>query len=107
VYLLTNFNKGNILKTVFKEVHIMRFEYNNKGVCSKKTIVELDEDNIIKSVEIIGGCDGNRKGIMSLLKGVKAEEAIQRMEGITCGFKSTSCPDQVAKALKAAVEENN
>jgi uncharacterized protein (TIGR03905 family) len=81
----------------------MRFEYDNKGVCSKKTIVELSDDNIIENVEVIGGCDGNLKGIMSLLKGTKAEDAIARMEGIPCGFKSTSCPDQIAQALKAAI----
>lgn len=84
----------------------MRFEYGNKGVCSKKTILELSDDNVIRSVEIIGGCDGNRQGIMALLKGQKADEAIKRLEGIKCGFKNTSCPDQVAQALKAAVNAN-
>ncbi len=81
----------------------MYFEYDNKGVCSKKTIVELDENNIIESINVIGGCDGNLKGITALLKGVKAEEAIKRLEGLSCGFKSTSCPDQIACALKAAI----
>lgn len=85
----------------------MHFEYNNKGVCSKKTIIELDDDNTIESVQVIGGCDGNLRGIMSLLKGVKAEDAIERMEGIPCGFKSTSCPDQIAQALKAALAAKN
>lgn len=85
----------------------MHFEYNNKGVCSKKTIIELNDDNTIESVQVIGGCDGNLRGIMSLLKGVKAEDAIARMEGIPCGFKSTSCPDQIAQALKAALAAKN
>ncbi len=85
----------------------MHFEYNNKGVCSKKTIIELNDDNTIESVQVIGGCDGNLRGIMSLLKGVKAEDAIERMEGIPCGFKSTSCPDQIAQALKAALAAKN
>ena len=84
----------------------MHFEYNNKGVCSKKTILEISDDNVIQSVEIIGGCDGNRQGIMALLKGQRAEDAIKRLEGIKCGFKNTSCPDQVAQALRAAMEEN-
>ncbi len=84
----------------------MHFEYNNKGVCSKKTILEIGDDNTIESVEIVGGCDGNRQGIMALLKGQKAEDAISRLEGIKCGFKNTSCPDQVAQALKAAMEAN-
>ena len=83
----------------------MHFEYNNKGVCSKKTILELSDDNVIQSVEIIGGCDGNRQGIMALLKGQRADDAIKRLEGIKCGFKNTSCPDQVAQALRAAMEE--
>ncbi len=82
---------------------MMRFEYKNKGVCSMKTIVELNEDNTIESVEVVGGCDGNLKGITALLKGVRAEEAIKRIEGIRCGLKATSCPDQIAKALKEAL----
>ena len=81
----------------------MHFEYNNKGVCSKKTIVDLGENNIIENVEVIGGCDGNLKGIVALLKGTKAEDAIAKMEGLSCGFKNTSCPDQIAQALKAAI----
>ena len=68
-----------------------------------KTIVELNEDNTIESVEVVGGCDGNLKGITALLKGVRAEEAIKRIEGIRCGLKATSCPDQIAKALKEAL----
>lgn len=83
----------------------MHFEYNNKGVCSKKTIIDLTEDNVIENVEIIGGCDGNLKGITSLLTGTKAEDAIIKLEGIVCGFKNTSCPDQIAKALRAAMEQ--
>lgn len=85
----------------------MHFEYNNRGVCSKKTIIELNDDNTIESVQVIGGCDGNLRGIMSLLRGVKAEDAIERMEGIPCGFKPTSCPDQIAQALKAALAAKN
>ena len=81
-------------------------EYTNKGVCSRKTVVELDEENTILDVSIVGGCNGNLQGIASLLKGMKAEEAVKRIEGINCNGRGTSCPDQVAKALKKAIEEN-
>ena len=76
------------------------FEYTPKGVCSRKMIFDLDGD-IIRSVEVIGGCNGNLKGISSLLKGQNVNEIVSRLEGITCGPKSTSCPDQIAQALKA------
>ena len=76
------------------------FEYTPKGVCSRQMIFDLDGD-IIRSVEVIGGCNGNLKGISSLLKGQNVNEIISRLEGITCGPKSTSCPDQIAQALKA------
>lgn len=67
------------------------------------TKVELNDDHTIASVEVMGGCDGNLKGVGSLLKGMRAEEAITRMEGIRCGRKATSCPDQIAKALAEAL----
>lgn len=67
------------------------------------TKVELNNDHTIASVEVMGGCDGNLKGVGSLLKGMRAEEAITRMEGIRCGRKATSCPDQIAKALAEAL----
>ena len=76
--------------------------YKTKGVCSQAIELELDGD-IIKSVRFIGGCDGNTKGVAKLVEGMKAQDAIARLEGITCGFKPTSCPDQLAKALKTAL----
>lgn len=79
-------------------------DYKTSGVCAQKIHLELDGD-IIKEVEFVGGCSGNTKGIASLVRGMKAEDAIERMEGITCGFKPTSCPDQLAKALKIALEK--
>lgn len=79
-------------------------DYKTSGVCAQKIHLELDGD-IIKEVEFIGGCNGNTKGIASLVRGMKAEDAIERMEGITCGFKPTSCPDQLAQALKIALEK--
>lgn len=79
-------------------------DYKTSGVCAQQIHLELDGD-VIKEVEFIGGCNGNTKGIASLVRGMKAEDAIERMEGITCGFKPTSCPDQLAKALKIALEK--
>ena len=81
------------------------FEFPNVGTCSKLTKIVLNEDHTIESVEVVGGCNGNLKGISRLLKGMKAEDAISRMEGTTCGRKPTSCPDQIAQALKGALAE--
>lgn len=78
--------------------------YRPQGVCSQLINVELDDD-VIKSVEFVGGCAGNTMGISQLVKGMNVDEAIRRMEGITCGFKPTSCPDQLAKALRLAKEQ--
>lgn len=79
-------------------------DYKPHGVCSQLIKLELDND-IIKHVEFIGGCNGNLKGIASLVTGMKAQDAIERMEGITCGNKPTSCPDQLAHALKQALAQ--
>ena len=78
--------------------------YKTQGTCSQAIQLELDGD-VIKSVEFVGGCAGNPQGVASLVQGMKAEEAIARLEGIRCGFKPTSCPDQLAKALKLALAE--
>ena len=78
----------------------MEFTYKPKGVCSK--LMELDiEDGKIQSLKVTGGCSGNLQGIARLVAGMDIDEAISRMEGIRCGYKSTSCPDQLAQALKA------
>jgi uncharacterized protein (TIGR03905 family) len=69
------------------------------------TKIELNEDHTIESIEVVGGCNGNLKGICSLLKGAKAEDVIARMEGITCGPRPTSCPDQIAQNLRKALAE--
>ena len=84
----------------------MTYEYNTSRTCSKKIILELSEDNVIESVKFIGGCHGNLQGISSLVKGMKADEVIARLEGIKCGFKTTSCPDQLSKAVKQAMAKN-
>jgi len=73
--------------------------YFTHGVCSRAINVELD-GNIIKTVEFVGGCNGNTKGISALIKGMDIDEAISRLDGITCGRRPTSCPDQLAQALK-------
>ena len=81
------------------------FSYPNKGTCSKETHIVLNDDHTIESIEVIGGCNGNLKGISRLLKGMKAEDAIERMRGIRCGFKNTSCPDQLSIALAEALAQ--
>ena len=75
--------------------------YLPKGVCSKHMEIDL-EGNVIKAVRVQGGCNGNLKGICALLVGMTKEEAISRLDGICCGPRSTSCPDQLAQALKQA-----
>ena len=85
----------------------MTYTYNNKGTCSVRTVVELNDDHTIKSVQVLGGCDGNLKGIAKLLPGMKAEDVIARLDGTLCGFRNTSCPDQIAQNLKKALEEMN
>ena len=77
----------------------MKITYRPRGVCSRLMEIEVEDDRIA-SVNVVGGCDGNLKGIASLLRGMPVDEAIRRMEGIRCGGKATSCPDQLAIALK-------
>ncbi|MGN0384423.1 MAG: TIGR03905 family TSCPD domain-containing protein [Lachnospiraceae bacterium] len=74
--------------------------YQTSGTCSSAIDIEV-EDGIIKSVSFTGGCNGNLKGICSLVTGMKVEDVIEKLQGIRCGFKSTSCPDQLARALKS------
>lgn len=76
--------------------------YTPSGVCSRGIDFEL-EDGIVKNVHFTGGCSGNTQGIAALIQGMPAEEAIRRLKGLRCGFKPTSCPDQLAKALEAAL----
>ena len=77
----------------------MYLEFKPSGVCSRQINIEI-EDGIVKDVKFIGGCDGNTKGISSLVKGMKSKDVIKRLEGIKCGRKNTSCPAQLALALK-------
>lgn len=80
----------------------MTITYRPKGVCSRLMRVEV-EDGIIRQVEVQGGCSGNLQGISRLLVGMPVQQAIERMEGVRCGGKPTSCPDQLAKALRRAL----
>lgn len=80
----------------------MKYTYTTHGVCSRQIEVELDGDTI-KSVKFLGGCSGNTQGVAALVVGMNAEEAIERLEGIRCGARPTSCPDQLANALKEAL----
>ena len=77
----------------------MFFNYQPKGVCARQMTFEV-EDGIVKSLQVQGGCHGNLQGISKLVVGMKVEDVIARLEGIRCGFKPTSCPDQLAQALK-------
>ncbi len=77
----------------------MKYTYKTKGVCSSTITFEIEND-VVQSVQFMGGCNGNLKGISSLVVGMKIDDVIERLEGIRCGFKSTSCPDQLASALK-------
>ncbi len=81
----------------------MTYEYSPRGVCSQKMIFDV-EDNIVKNLRVLGGCNGNLQGISRLVEGLPVDEVIKRLEGIRCGMKSTSCPDQLAQALKAMKE---
>lgn len=85
----------------------MTVTYTPRGICARQITVSA-ENGIITDAEIIGGCDGNHKGIISLIKGMRVVDAIERMQGIRCGSKETSCPDQLAKALQKLLdtEEN-
>ena len=79
----------------------MQFEYKTKGTCSQRILFEVEEGKV-KNVQFLGGCNGNLKGIAALVEGMDVNDVISRVEGIKCGMKSTSCPDQLATALKEA-----
>lgn len=83
----------------------MEFAYKTNGVCARTIRIDVDGDTIDK-VAFEGGCNGNTKGVASLVKGMKIDDVIEKLEGIKCGFKGTSCPDQLAKALKEYKENN-
>lgn len=78
----------------------MKFTYKTNGVCSRSIDIEI-EDNIVKNVSFVGGCNGNLKGIGALVNGMKIDDVIDKLENIKCGLKNTSCPAQLAEALKS------
>ena len=82
----------------------MKFNYRTQGTCSRNISFDL-EDGVVTNIRFEGGCNGNLKGISALAEGKKAEEVIETLSGIRCGFKSTSCPDQLAKALSEALNK--
>ncbi len=85
----------------------MEYIYETHGVCSTEMIFDIDEaTHIVNDLKVINGCNGNLKGISSLVKGMKIEDIISKLSGITCGFRSTSCPDQIAQALKEYLANN-
>ena len=82
----------------------MQYEYKTKGTCSQRIIFDID-DGIVRNVQFIGGCNGNLQGISKLVEGMDAEKVIEKIQGIRCGMKPTSCPDQLATALREALQK--
>ena len=80
----------------------MTIDYKTKGTCSSRMLIEV-EDGVVKSLQVTGGCNGNLQGLSKLVAGMKVEDVISRLEGIRRGFKPTSCPDQLAQALKQSI----
>lgn len=83
----------------------MTYTFRPRGVCSQEMRVEVDEQGVIQNMQVYGGCSGNLQGISVLVKGMPAREAIERLKGIRCGFKNTSCPDQFARNLESALNQ--
>lgn len=81
-----------------------RIEYKTRGTCARAVNVEI-EDGIITDCSFVGGCAGNTAGVATLVKGMRAEEAVARLKGIRCGFKPTSCPDQLARAIEEVLAD--
>ena len=81
----------------------MKYTYRTKGTCSRSITFDI-EDGVVRNVQFEGGCNGNLKGIGAIVDGMKVEDVIDKLSGIRCGFKSTSCPDQLSKALEEALE---
>lgn len=82
----------------------MKYTYKTSGTCSRAIDIETDDAGVITKVRFQGGCNGNTQGVAKLVEGMKAADVIERLEGIRCGFRGTSCPDQLAKALRQMTE---
>ena len=83
----------------------MTYSFRPSGVCSQEMRVELDDQGIIRDLKVVGGCSGNLQGISALVRDMPAQEAIARLRGIRCGFKPTSCPDQLAQGLEKSLQQ--
>ncbi len=83
----------------------MKYTYYTQGTCSSQIDFDIDEQGILRDVQFYGGCHGNLQGISTLVRGMKAEEIIGKLQGIRCGYKNTSCPDQLATALREAMNK--
>ena len=83
----------------------MTYSFRPMGVCSQEMRVELDDQGVIQELQVLGGCSGNLQGISALVRGMSAREAVDRLRGIRCGFKNTSCPDQLAQGLETILKE--
>lgn len=83
----------------------MTYSFRPSGVCSQEMRVELDDQGIIRDLKVVGGCSGNLQGISALVRDMPAQEAIARLRGIRCGFKPTSCPDQLAQGLEKILQQ--
>ncbi len=83
-----------------------KYSYTTSGTCSQEIHFEID-DGIVRNVQFVGGCNGNTQGVARLVEGMKVEDVLARIEGIRCGWKTTSCPDQLCKALREALKEEN
>lgn len=83
----------------------MTYSFRPRGICSQEMRVEVDDQGIIRDLQVLGGCSGNLQGISALVRGMSAQEAVQRLKGIRCGFKDTSCPDQLARNLEKLMEK--
>ena len=83
----------------------MQHIYNTQGTCSRQIVIDVNDSGIIENVTFIGGCNGNTQGISSLVKGAKIDDVIAKLKGIKCGFRPTSCPDQLATALMQIKEK--
>lgn len=82
----------------------MTYSFTPTGVCSRRIDIELDDEGIIRHISFLGGCSGNTQGLSAMVEGQHAEDVIKRLRGIRCGFRPTSCPDQLAQALEEALE---
>ena len=85
----------------------MKYTYYTQGTCSSQIDFEIDDEGILRDVMFYGGCNGNLQGISILVRGMKASDVVSKLQGIRCGYKNTSCPDQLANALRRVLEQEN